>query len=284
MADVVPCRTPVDRRAPHRHADDDDGDGEGRDRFGGEEPAGQRRRCLADLGLATHQRGGHSADPSTGSETLQGLSTDVRQVRDQAEPGGRRIRDRSGRRVGTVPPPAIVRSRSASTRASWSSSACSSRSLAVAAVPLADLVHALERRVRNGDGAELSGYQARRCATRRRSDPRWASERIDARSTMPSMKWNAARSHVATSASGGAGSGSPTRICRIALTGKSARSLFWLIERSSASRIARSKRDLWRLRENHLAVGEIDDDDRHLKSVTFRSQVPPNTAVRSSRR
>ena len=71
VADVVPGRAPVDRRAPHCHADDDDGDGEGRDRFGGEEAARQRRGSLADLGLATHQRGGHSADPSTGSETVQ---------------------------------------------------------------------------------------------------------------------------------------------------------------------------------------------------------------------
>ena len=81
MTDVVPGRGPVDGRTPQGDADDDDGDADGRDGSGGEEPACQRRGCFADFGLATHQRGGHSADGSTRSERV----LHRRQTRDRSE-------------------------------------------------------------------------------------------------------------------------------------------------------------------------------------------------------
>ena len=63
------------------------------------------------------------------------------------------------------------------------------------------------------------------------------------------------------------------------------RSLAVLIDRAQLRVKDREiKSDLGRLGEDDLTIDEIDDDDGHRESVTFRSQVQPGPIVGSSRR
>src|SRR5579864_3316072 len=152
-----------------------------------------------------------------------------------------------------------------------------------AAVPLTDLVNALQRRIWNRDGAELGGtrlddppHPAVAPEVRVRADGRAQHRTVDEMERRPvparhlGLRWGRFRiadKDLADRAHG------------------KERSFAVLVDRSNLRVEDREiKSDLGRFGENDLTVDEVDDDDGHLKSVTFRSQVPPNPAVGSVRR
>ena len=217
-------------------------------------------------------------DGSTRSETRSGLSTDARQVRDQAEPGGRRIRDSSGRRSrhGAAPGdgPLALREHAGELVELGVLVALARRT----AVPLTDLVDALERRVGDGDGAQLgrTGLDDAPHAAVATEMGVGANGRTQHRTVDEVERGPVPGRHL------GLGWGR-FRIADQDLADRAhrkERALAVLVDRAELGVEDREiEGDLRRLGENDLTVDEIDDDDGHLKSVTFRSQVPPKTAV-----
>src|ERR1700676_3434135 len=151
------------------------------------------------------------------------------------------------------------------------------------AVPLPDLVHALQRCVGEGDGAELGGTGL--------DDPPHSTVPSEMRVGPDGRAQHRTIDEVESRAV-------PDRHLRLGwgrfriadkdLANRAHRkesALAVLVDRSNLRVEDREiKGDLGRFGENHLTVDEIDDDDGHLKSVTFRSQVPPKAAVGSVRR
>src|SRR5450631_726879 len=151
------------------------------------------------------------------------------------------------------------------------------------AVPLADLIDALERGIGNGDGAQFGGAGLD-------DPPHPAIPTEMGIGANGGAKHGAVKEMECRPVPGGH-LGLRRRRFRIADedlpdgTHRKERSLAVLVDRTQLRVEDREiKGDLGGLGENDLTVDEIDDDDGHLKSVTFRSQVPPSAAVASTRR
>src|SRR5579862_7945454 len=148
------------------------------------------------------------------------------------------------------------------------------------AVPLTDLVHALERRIGERYGPQLGG-----AGLHDSPDTAMATE-MDVRAnggaqhrTIDEVERGAVPARHLRLGRGG------FRISDEDLTDgahREQRSLAVLIDRPQLGVEDREiKGDLRRIGEHYLTVDEIDDDDGHRESVTFRSQVQPDAIVGS---